>query len=197
MKRKRKQQNARRPLWMYLVYVILICGIFGATTYSRYTSQITGTGTATVARFAVNSNVNENMTVAVPTEVGKSETTPITISNIDADGKVSEVELEYTMQITSVGDVPFEYTLEDTTDTSTEGTKGKGTRVTLKEGVGDASNVVIDSETGTMPVGEKTVHTYNLTVTWPSSANDSSLAGSTNAAILKVDISQSNPGMTG
>ena len=86
MRKNHRRNRGRRPLWMYLVYVILIGGIFGATTYARYTSQVTGIGTATVARFAVNSNVDERMTVAVPTEVGKSASTQFQVSDIDADG---------------------------------------------------------------------------------------------------------------
>jgi len=190
MRKNHRRNRGHRPLWMYLVYVILIGGIFGATTYARYTSQVTGIGTATVARFAVNSNVDERMTVAVPTEVGKSASTQFQVSNIDADGKVSEVALEYTTQVAFVGAVPFEFTLVDVT---AENMKENGKRVVLKAGVGDLTNLIIESEQGTMPMGVPTTHTYKLVVTWPETANNAEYAGSANAVTLKVDISQADP----
>lgn len=81
MRKNHRRNRGHRPLWMYLVYVILIGGIFGATTYARYTSQVTGIGTATVARFAVNSDV-DNITVNVPNQVGESIETPFVVSNV-------------------------------------------------------------------------------------------------------------------
>lgn len=190
-----KRTGKHRPIWMYLVSVILICGLFGmAATYSRYTSMVTGTGTAQIARFAVDSNVNENMIVAVPTAVGESSTTAFQISNMDTGGNVSEVELEYNLQIISAGEVPFTFSLVDTT---TEAMKAKGTRVTLNPGTENPANGTIDSSTGTMPMGDQTIHSYDLVVTWPSSVNDAALAGSTNAVALKVSIYQTEPGLAG
>lgn len=190
MNSNHRKDRRRRPLWNCLVYVILICTIFGATTYSRYISQVTGTGSAMVARFAVDSNINENLTVAVPTEVNTSASTPIQISNMDAGGNVSDVALEYTIQIAFAGEVPFEFALVDTT---ADDMKMKGTRVTLKAGTGDAANLVIDSDTGSMPVADQTIHSYNLVVTWPATANDASFAGSVNAATVKAAIVQAEP----
>ena len=78
-------------------------------------------------------------------------------------------------------------------DMTAENMKKNGTRVVLKAGVGDPTNLIIDSEKGTMPMGLPTTHIYELVVTWPKEANDVVYAASTNAVTLKVDISQADP----
>ncbi|MBS5065810.1 MAG: hypothetical protein KHZ58_18820 [Hungatella hathewayi] len=185
MRKNHRRNRGHRPLWMYLVYVILIGGIFGATTYARYTSQVTGIGTATVARFAVNSDV-DNITVNVPNQVGESIETPFVVSNV-VNGMISEVKLEYTIQAAFVCDVPFKYSLVDET------VEGKGTRETVTDGAAGSSTSFINIGKGTMPMGDSTTHSYRLVITWPETANDANYAGSSNAVTLKVDISQADP----
>lgn len=109
--------NKRLKIALILIAVILIAGLAISTAYSKYFSKITGTGTATVAKwsFKVNGSADNlgqitlgNTTAANP-KVANGKVAPGTKGsfNIALDATGTEVALDYSIKFENVkGNIP-------------------------------------------------------------------------------------------
>ena len=138
--------NKRLKIAIILIAVILLSALVISITYSKYFSKITGTGTATVAKwkFEVNGKTDtlgpiklEN-TASKNNKVAEGKIAPGTDGKFDVeiDASGTEVDLEYEIKFADiVGDIPDNLKFyEDSsfgteiTDLTTKGYKGTITK---------------------------------------------------------------------
>ena len=109
--------NKRLKIAIILIAVILISALVISITYSKYFSKITGTGTATVARWSFKANgQTENLgpitlgnTASKNSKVADGKIAPGTDGKFDViiDASGTEVDLEYEIKFANiVGDIP-------------------------------------------------------------------------------------------
>ncbi len=109
--------NKRLKIAMLLIAIILVAALAISMAYSKYYSKISGTGTATVAKwsFTVNGKTDNlgtitlGNTAAENSKVAEGRVAPGTSGsfNVALDATGSEVALDYTISFSNVqGDIP-------------------------------------------------------------------------------------------
>lgn len=135
--------NKRLKLAITLIAIIIVAALAISIAYSRYFSTITGTGTATVAKWSFKVNgQSDNLgtitlgnTAADNSKVADGKVAPGTSGsfNVALDVTGTEVALDYTIQFSNVkGTIPTnlkfyedaEYT-QEITDITTQGITGE------------------------------------------------------------------------
>lgn len=177
-----KSRQMKRRFLIYGLYLLLACVMMMGVTYGRYTSTVTGTATATVARVELNSTADlSNALKGI--KPGDNIGIDVKVSNMDANNKISEVTQDYSITIDTTGNLPLKFTLAG------KNTTAKGTYVnttTLSENTG---NQVVWSG-GQMPHSEIAQHEYTLNVTWEQSNNNDEFANEIDCITLTIDAKQ-------
>ena len=168
-----RNQNKRRAA-SYLLCFTMACTLVLGITYARYRSSVTGTGTASVARVALDSKADLSSILQRMTP-GDSRNIDISVSNVK-DGRTSEVTQDYSIIINTTGNLPLVYELAQKNST------GAGTYVT--------TSTIPKSDGNSRACSENTVHEYTLTVKWPTNSTDASYADEIDKVTLTVDSKQ-------
>lgn len=160
----------------YMLVLTAACTLVLGATYSRFSSQATGTGTANIAAAALNSNmdVSEALEGMAP---GESRTITFQVGNRENSGTVSEVTQSYTIAVETTGNLPLVYTL------STEDTPNADHALTHSSG-----SLVWTG--GLLPHSTPTIHIYTLTVSWPDGESDPSLTDEIDLVSVTVEAKQ-------
>ena len=90
-----RKTNKNAVLVFVLLLLVAVSAMMVASTYAKYTAEVTGSGTATVAKWAFgteNANKNNSLTVALEPTV---DTTKINNRKIST-GKVGKFEIQLT-----------------------------------------------------------------------------------------------------
>lgn len=175
------KQNKRRII-SYLLCFTLACLVVLGVTYARYKSSVSGIGTATTAKVALNSsadlsNVLKNM------KPGESRDIDVSVSNQNlSENKVSEVTQDYTITVKTTGNLPLEFSLRE------KNLNGEGAYV-KQDPLNNGNNSVVWSG-GQMPHSEIVTHDYTLSVKWTESNKDSAYADEIDKITLAVDAEQ-------
>lgn len=165
----------------YLLYLSLAGTLIFGVTYARYSSTVTGTGTAEVAALEMNTTLDltDRLQDLVP---GQPRTIEFKVTNFHG-GLVSEVTQEYSVTVTTTGNLPLEFELTPP-ETGAEGTYAA-------EASSGASTVTWRG--GSLPYGAATTHAYTLTVTLPS-GQAAGYADEIDLVTLTIDAQQAKPG---
>lgn len=185
MSEKRKNRGWVR----WLVFAVVVTALVSTTTLSRYMTTITGHATATVASVDMNVAENEARTMSFDItglKPGGQMTYTFNICNFSRN-KASEVALDYLIHVTSTGNLPLTFALESTA-ANPEGSKMAGA-LELPSG----TTVWTTASPGYLPHSVNTTHTYTLTVSWPTSANDAKYANEIDSITINVDAQQAMP----
>lgn len=175
------KQNKRRII-SYLLCFTLACLVVLGVTYARYKSSVSGTGTATTAKVALNSkadlsNALKNM------KPGESRLIDVSVSNKNpSDGKISEVTQDYTITVKTTGNLPLEFRL------TAKNFNAAGIYVN-QDSPDKGDNSVVWSG-GQMPHSDIVTHDYTLSVKWTESEKDSAYADEIDKITLAVDAEQ-------
>lgn len=186
-----KNHLTKQRIIAYTIYFVLACALVSGVTYARYQTEVTGTGTASVAAVAMNSEIDltNQLKDLVP---GGTKTITFAVNNFDGSDskKVSEVSQEYSITINTTGNLPLQYELSGELSGTGE---GAGTVVTKQAGGGSSLDSSLVWTGGELPHSTKTAHTYTLTVDWPADKNDSAYADEIDLVTLTVDAKQVKP----
>lgn len=163
---------------VWLVYAIVVAALVSTTTLSRYMTTVTGTGTASVASVALGGTFNIDVSNMIP---GMSKGVSFNVTN-EKDGAVSDVVQDYTIIVTTTGNLPLSFTLTTAATPSTD----------------YALTLVQDGNTytwsgGRLPHTTETTHSYTLTAVWPANATDPKYAREVDAVTLTVNAQQAQP----
>jgi hypothetical protein len=173
---------------LYLLYLTAVGTLVLGTVYARYRSDVTGTGTAEVAAAAMDvtgtgSSSLDLTKVLSGMKPGTSKEVEFVVTNAK-DGAVSEVAEEYQITVSTTGNLPLTYVLS---------AKSTGTKGTFAEvGVNPAPGR-FQWTGGFLPDSAETVHTYQLTVTWPGEQKAGSYTDEIDLVTLTVDAVQAKP----
>lgn len=167
----------------YLLYLSLAGTLFFGVTYARYSSTVTGTGTAEVAALEMNTTLDltGRLQGLAP---GEKRTVGFEVTNF-LETSVSEVSQEYSVTVTTTGNLPLTFEL---TPSKTE---AEGTFADAPSG----ASSTVTWKGGSLPYGAATTHTYTLTVTLPS-GQAASYADEIDLVTLTINAQQTKPGNT-
>ena len=118
----------RGKFHLYLVYLVLATSAVTCVSFSRYSTSVCGTATATVAKPICVLSESSIMTQAADPNQENGKECYFTVSNHDENGNVTETAMEYTLYIkpmvesvtsadetavetTTIPDMPYEFTL--------------------------------------------------------------------------------------
>lgn len=172
-----KKNLTKSRLMGYLL--LLTAASFGviSMSYARYTSQVTGEGTATVALWGSDATITQTFPVNVEALTpGGNQSFDFMITNTK-EGKISQVAQEYSIKVETTGNLPLEFTLaskDPTGNASNDGsfvTTGAGGKLELNSNTAEATG-------GFLPHTNLVTHKYTLTVTWPTATATTAADGS-------------------
>lgn len=172
----------KRRVVAYLLYFSLACTLVLGVTYARYSSAITGTGSAHVA--AVELELNEPLDLSEQLQgmtPGTERKLSFEISNAKGTS-VSQVAQDYSITVNTTGSLPLIFTLAHS-DSTTAGTYADTPSNAEGQPVWTWSG-------GALPHSEEITHTYSLTVTWPAEQADAHYADEIDLVTLTVDAKQ-------
>jgi len=173
-----------RAVW-YLLYLTIACMLVVSVTYARYSSDVHGHATATVAAVAldVTSAASQLDLTAHLQKMHPGETRQIEFSVTNQkDGRISQVSQNYSIAVNTTGNLPLTYELAPISQ-NPEGTCVQQNAIT--------TDLTITWPGGLLPVsGSSITHTYTLTVSWPSDQTDERYASEIDLVTLIIDSEQ-------
>ena len=177
-----KKYLTKKRIICYLFCFILVCTAVLGITYARYRTEVAGAAAASTADVALNSSIDLSSALKkmVP---GEKREILFSVTN-QKDASVSEVAQEYSVSVTSTGNLPLTYELAEKEAVS------NGTSVESPPSVQELSYVWTG---GRLPHGAAAVHTYTLTVSWPAVQAAGSYADEFDRITLTVDAKQVKP----
>ena len=161
---------------LYLAGVIVAITMFTGATLSRYMVTVTGGGIASVAAAQLSTEILSSTEDLLPGGV-KELTFEVTNSSEEIN---SDVNLDYGIIVSSTGNLPLSYSLQCGEISSGTGISSEA--VTLNEEITG----------GFLPGGSRIVHTYTLTVEWPSESNSAVLADEIDMITVTIKAVQSD-----
>lgn len=178
-----KDREKRRRILSYVLYLTLACVLVLGITYARYRSTVTGTGTASVARVALNStaDLSEDLKGMQP---GESVKIDVAVSNVEEGNLTSEVTQDYSITVETTGNLPLKFTLVKKNSTA------EGSYVKLDTPTVESNGNSTTWPGGQMPHSVITTHDYVLTVQWPNDSKSDDYADEIDYITLTVDAKQ-------
>lgn len=144
------------------------------------------TGSAQAAAVAMNSTIDltEKLSELKP---GNTKTITFAVNNYKEAGKISEVSQDYSITVTTTGNLPLQYelSLEDETQKDSVIT---GNYVKWETPSQESFSTIWNG--GYLPHSVEEEHTYVLAVTWPGDENQDSYADEIDLITLTVDAKQ-------
>jgi len=181
-----KGQLSMRRAACYLLCVLFACLLVFGTTNARFQTTGIGTGSAQAA-VAVNSQIDLT-SVLKSMKPGEEKRIIFTVNNYSGNGerKVSEVAQEYSITMTTTGNLPLKYQL--LADNVAQDNPDTGSYVDVEHSAEESFQVIWNG--GYLPHSVQTEHTYELIVTWPETENQGSYADEIDLITLTVDAKQ-------
>lgn len=168
MKQKKKLKSTLKKTVAGLLIILLI---MGAVTLARYSSAITGTGTASTALYQNDAEFTLS-TDDIPRHPGDSRTIDFNVTNTK-DTKTAEVAQTYEFTIETAENIPFVFELS----------KDGGT--TWKPA---SANTKTDYKS-VLGLTQQTDN-WKIKITWPESANDSKYANEIEYVRVHIHMTQ-------
>lgn len=118
-------QNSKKSLWLKRSVAVLclalmvVSAILVPEIVAKYKSQASGSDSAAVAQFVLDSNMTEKSQTIQLTGLSPSselQSFQFVVTN-KKNGKISEVAMKYTVEIKGLGNLPLIYTVSDGTTT--------------------------------------------------------------------------------
>lgn len=127
-----RKTNKNAVLVFVLLLLVAVSAMMVASTYAKYTAEVTGTGNVKVAKWAFQSeNSSQDITIALdgtvdPTTLVAQRIAPGTKGtfNIELSNKQSEVGVDFTIEFTGTENVPSNLVFKQGT-TTIDPTTGK------------------------------------------------------------------------
>lgn len=175
-----RKQLTKGRIVCYMLYFLLVCTLVLGVTYARYTSVVTGTGAAHVAAMEMNTSLDltDKLQGMAP---GEERTISFAVNNAQ-DGRVSEVAQEYSLAVTTTGNLPLTFVLSPQEIAAGEAYATQ-----------QADPAMWAWSGGKLPHTQATAHRYILTVTWPAEKADENYAGEIEWVSLTVEAKQTDP----
>lgn len=148
--------------------LVMITTHFMSGMLAKFVVTATASDNARVAKFVF--DIDDGATQSIPFDFddfktpGAQKKVDIEVTNARAS-VLSEVDVQYYIEINSKGNLPLTFTLEKN-NASSSGTYASG----LSSGGGRTSTW------GTMKANESATHSYTLTITWTASEKDPAYA---------------------
>lgn len=179
-----ENRQKKRQILSYVLYLTLVCVLVFGVTYARYRSNVTGKGTAAVAKVVLNSTADlDNRLEGM--RPGEERKIDVEITNVLQDGTTSEVTQDYSVTVETTGNLPLEFTLEkksaDANGTYVDTTAIESTENTKIWTGGQMQHTTIET------------HGYVLTVKWKENETSAEYADEIDKITLTVDATQSKP----
>lgn len=170
----------------YLLYFLGVCTLVLGVTNARYSTVVSGTGTASVAAVELELDTKQDLSVnLVGMKPGDSREIPFTVKN-SKDSKVSEVTQEYSVIVETTGNLPLEYTL------TVSSSDNKAYYVAEGPSVGNDSNHR-EWTGGKFLHSTDSTHNYTLKVKWPEGEASEIYKKEIDLVTLTVDAKQVQP----
>lgn len=166
--------SRQKGRYIYYTVVILLCLVMTSfwllsNMYAKYTEHTEGTDSARVAAFVFDlSDVDASKIVDLEkiAKPGDTQKYKFIVTN-EKDNRLNETKTEYTIELKISGTMPL--TAQVNSD--------EQQMVAVDHKDADKNNPKDEiSQKISLPAGQKTQHTYQLTVTWPKDYNDEKYA---------------------
>ena len=167
-----------------LLCLALVSFWMTSNIYARYSTEVSGSDSARVAKFKVTeenvsvdtNNLKETFNLAIAP--GESQTYRVQVKN------ESEVAIDYVISAKNqYGNLPLEFVIADVTNVSGSSSDSASTSATAK--------TASSSETvGTINADDSSAHTYSLTVSWPNDKNSPEYACMTDMLVITLEAKQ-------
>ena len=173
------RRRTHGPLWLYLICGILICGTAGTAAWSGYRQHLEGSGMTKIA-LLVNGSEFTIDSGPLPRKPGESTQVKFKTTNYEGE-KVSEAMMGYTVTPETAGNLPLKFTLSR--DESAAAANGNWIA---------AGNLTgnVPSAQGIFEAGEKAVHHYILTISWPVGGEDEAYAEEIDYVRIRIHAEQ-------
>ncbi|MCH5353037.1 MAG: hypothetical protein J1E06_06195 [Acutalibacter sp.] len=199
---KHRKKTSRLPL--YLLLAVVVTSLATTGTLAKYRSEFGAIVDMKVAAFAGGGTLDFDLDVDLGGMYpGESCTTVFTVQNYDGE-KSCAVAMDYEIQVETQGNLPLEFTLTGTRDSSGENNVLAGNLVE------SADPVEGDPEEGTPAGGKKYLasggklpiaseangqvqHKYELNIVWPLEKNDSKYERGVDKITVTVTAVQARP----
>lgn len=180
-----KKHMTKTRILSYLLLLTLASLLLVSVSYSRYTSNVSGTAAASVAVWSSQTSVPTSIDISGLTP-GATKTYDFSITNTK-DNRVSEVSQEYSVTVETTGNLPLTFALSPQDNIpSSVGTVIPEQNLTI-------GSEKVTASGGTLPHSVTETHTYRLTVTWPPDANLTVYKDEIDLVTLTVDAHQTAP----
>ena len=162
-----------------LLAVIAIAGYPVQKLYASYTSEKSGGDFARAAIFGHSESIEISQDWLSKLVPGNENTYTIEVTNKNGD-KISEVAQSYEIEVLTAGNLPLEYTLTE-----------DGTRIVdvFQETSSNRKYVFADNSME-FEAGTEGKHEYTLTVHWPDTEKNASLAGVPDYIQININVEQ-------
>ena len=174
----------KRRVISYMIYFSLVCALVLGVSFARYYTQISGSGSASVAAVAMDSTIDLTDQLQ-DLEPGGTKAISFQVTN-SKNGTTSEVAQEYTITLTTTGNLPLTYTLSGHVEP-----QAAGAVVSEAPKAADASPLVWSG--GQLPHTIKASHIYTLIVTWPEEQATAQYSDEIDWMTLSVEAKQVQP----
>lgn len=160
------------------------------TTYAFYSGSVSGSAAAKTAAFALDVTDSKQNQVDLTAELAgmmpaQKKAITFAVTN-KKNSTVSEVAQEYSITIATTGNLPLTYQLQGAGPSAPEGSY-----------VAAATEGQLFWTGGLLPFSSSgVIHTYVLTVEWPSDDADESLSDEIDLVTMTIDAKQALPGAT-
>lgn len=173
----------KRRVIGYMIYFVLVCMLVLGVSFARYYTQVSGSGTATTAAVAMNSTLDLTSQLQ-DLEPGETKAIAFEVTNQKGD-TISDVAQEYTITLTTTGNLPLNYTLSGNAEP-----QGSGA-VVYTQAKSSGSTRVWSG--GNLPHTQAATHHYTLSVEWPSDKAMEQYADEIDWVTLCVEAKQVQP----
>ena len=174
-RRRRKKHNLILIKIIILIILLLSCFKIVKTTYAKYQSTATSEATMDLAYYLLNeTSISQDLKVASILPSASAYTYDIYVANYRDDER-TETALEYTIILKTTTNLPLIYAMYKDGNTQTNLISSTNTR-TEADSYGTYFTY-ITIEPGTLGFDTNESHTYTLSISFPTSYNDSSYEG--------------------
>lgn len=185
-------RSEKRGTWILYTFTILLCLVLASfwlmcNIYARYTSQASGSDSARVALFGHDESVvlesgTDGMSGLKP---GDSRIYTLTVSNTKNQA-ISEVTIDYTLEIVTTGNLPLKYTVykKNGSQTDTEVGTFEETSATMKK--------TFRTEDMHFEAGVQGSVEYTVLVEWQADKKSASYAGMPDDITVNINVEQAD-----
>lgn len=169
---KEQTKKPRNGSIRWLVYAVIVTALAGAATLAQYTSSVTGTGTATIGVMRMGTQGEATFTAAGIKKPGDESELKFKVVNFEGTTTktVSDANQDYTITLTTTGNLPLTYTLECTNVNGD--TAGRAINYLSAAAITRGQT----ASGGYLSCAAAATHDYTLKVTWPAGENAPALA---------------------